>query len=123
MAKTPAERLALNPFQGSFKRVLCVCTGGALRSPTAAEVLSQSPYNFNTRSAGIRPDAIIHASDTLVRVWAQEIVCMEWDHFKFLKSVRMATAPVHCLEIPDDYDFRDPTLQRLIRIKYERVTR
>ncbi len=28
-----------NPYQGSAKKVLCVCSAGMLRSPTAANVL------------------------------------------------------------------------------------
>ena len=42
-----------NPFQKDYKRVLCVCSAGLLRSPTAAYVLSQAPYNYNTRAAGL----------------------------------------------------------------------
>ena len=42
-----------NRYQGEYKRVLCVCSAGLLRSPTAALVLSQEPYNFNTRAAGL----------------------------------------------------------------------
>jgi len=45
-----------NPYQGKFKRVLCVCSAGLLRSPTTAFVLSQEPYNYNTRAAGIVDD-------------------------------------------------------------------
>ena len=40
-----------NRFQGNFKRVLYVCSAGLLRSPTLAEILSQAPYNFNTRGS------------------------------------------------------------------------
>lgn len=46
---------ASNKFQGSYKRVLCVCSAGLLRSPTAALVLSKDPYNFNTRACGAVP--------------------------------------------------------------------
>ena len=42
-----------NGFQGKFRRALCVCSAGLLRSPTLAEILSQAPYNFNTRAVGI----------------------------------------------------------------------
>ena len=44
-----------NPFQGEAKKVLCVCSAGLLRSPTAAIIL-QRDYGFNTRSCGINPD-------------------------------------------------------------------
>lgn len=41
-----------NSAQGRFRKVLCVCSAGVLRSPTAAWVFSNAPFNFNTRSAG-----------------------------------------------------------------------
>ena len=43
---------ATNPYQGSYKKVLCVCSAGMLRAPTAAVVLSRPPYDFNTRAVG-----------------------------------------------------------------------
>ena len=44
---------ASNRHQGSYKKVLCVCSGGLLRSPTAAVVLAHEPFNYNTRSCDI----------------------------------------------------------------------
>ncbi len=41
-----------NPHQGSNKKVLCVCSAGLLRSPTLAWILSNEPFNFNTRAVG-----------------------------------------------------------------------
>lgn len=65
-----------NIYQGKFKRVLCVCSAGLLRSPTAAFVLSQEPYNYNTRAAGlIKEFALVPVDEVLIR-WADEIVCM-----------------------------------------------
>lgn len=66
-----------NEYQGKHKRVLCVCSAGLLRSPTAAWVLSNPPYNFNTRAAGIDVGhALIPVDDVLIE-WADEIVCMD----------------------------------------------
>ena len=45
-----------NRYQGDYKRVLCVCSAGLLRSPTAALVLAQDPYNYNTRAVGVTQD-------------------------------------------------------------------
>ena len=44
-----------NPWQGDAKRVLCVCSAGLLRSPTAAKVLYDE-YGYNTRAAGLATD-------------------------------------------------------------------
>jgi predicted protein tyrosine phosphatase len=108
-----------NPWQGAYKRVLCVCTGGILRSATAAEILSGEPYNYNTRCAGITDLwSLIPVSQRLLE-WADEIVCFESWHLLQLQS--MTDKPIHCLGIEDAYAFRDPTLVRLIkeRVKKE----
>ena len=39
--------------QEGTERVLCVCTGGILRSATASAILAGEPYNFNTRAVGV----------------------------------------------------------------------
>jgi predicted protein tyrosine phosphatase len=67
-----------NNAQGTSKRVLCVCSAGLLRSPTAANVLHQH-LGYNTRAAGCYDYALIPLSTALVE-WAQEIVCMEEEH-------------------------------------------
>ena len=40
-----------NIYQGKDKRVLCVCSAGLLRSPTAANVLHKE-FGYNTRACG-----------------------------------------------------------------------
>ncbi len=67
-----------NLHQGQYKKVLCVCSAGLLRSPTTAVVLSKEPYNFNTRAAGCVPDYALIKVDAVLIHWADEIVCMEW---------------------------------------------
>jgi small subunit ribosomal protein S1 len=54
-----------NGFQGKFRHVLCVCSAGLLRSPTLAEILSQPPYNFNTRAVGIAKEFALIPIDML----------------------------------------------------------
>lgn len=65
-----------NQFQGSYKRVLCVCSAGLLRSPTTALVLSQPPYNYNTRAAGLTKEFALVPVDPVLLHWADEVVCM-----------------------------------------------
>lgn len=115
---------AQNPYQGDRKRVLCICSAGLLRSPTAAYVLSQEPYGFNTRACGVSPIyALIHLDDVLLG-WAQEIVCMSEDHKKgteeALKELGLNT-PVYNLDIADSYAYRDPELEELIRSRYDKI--
>ena len=108
-----------NKAQGSYKRVLCVCTGGILRSATAAEILSREPYNMNTRCAGITSEwSLIPVSERLLE-WADEIVCFEQWHEAKLRQI--TDKPIHNLDIYDGYTFRNPMLVRLICIKCEKL--
>ena len=93
--------------EGNFKRVLCVCSAGILRSATIAWVLSNEPYRCNTRAVGLGDYALIRVTPQLLQ-WADEIVCADEEQFDAL--TRMTNKPVHCLHIPDEYDFRSPEL-------------
>lgn len=101
--------------QGVYKKVLCLCTANTLRSPTAAVVLSQEPFNFNTRSAGTVPFyALIPVDDTLI-AWADEIVCMESKHAEGLPIGKK----IVILDIPNDFEYRSPQLMELIKNRYQ----
>lgn len=109
-----------NEHQGKFKRVLCVCSAGLLRSPTAAFVLSQEPFNFNTRCAGIVPHYALVRVDEVLLEWADEVVCMTSDHAHALRQ--QTDKPVVMLGIRDEYAYRDPELMKLIKQEYLRAT-
>lgn len=117
-----------NEFQGEYKRVLCVCSAGLLRSPTAAVVLSREPFNFNTRAAGLSNEYALVVVDDVLLHWADEIVCMvpsqKHDLEKtFKKSSNVLVAkPIICLDIDDDYRYRDPELMGLIALRYSEKT-
>lgn len=111
---------AHNKYQNfdKHKRVLCVCSAGLLRSPTIAYVLSQEPYNFNTRAVGCDGEfALIPIDDVLVE-WADEIVCADFDHYAVVAS-RYPEHTIVNLNIPDDYDYRSDELIKLIKQRYE----
>jgi predicted protein tyrosine phosphatase len=110
-----------NPYQGPFKRVLCVCSAGLLRSPTAALVLSQEPFNFNTRAAGCQDYALVRVDDVLIH-WADEIVVMEPIHLNKLLfdfPIEKLGKQVKTLYIKDDYPYRAPDLMKLIAERYQ----
>ncbi len=113
------NRLAVvhNKYQGKFKKVLCVCTGGCLRSPTAAEILSQEPFNFNTRSCGLVAEIAIVPLDEGLIEWADEIVCM--DEYQAFQLSHMTKKPILNLNIGDIYDYRHPELMKLIKENYQ----
>jgi predicted protein tyrosine phosphatase len=111
-----------NPYQGPFKRVLCVCSAGLLRSPTAALVLSQEPFNFNTRAAGCKDYALVQVDRVLIH-WADEIVVMEPSHAHTLEfdhpEIVTLGKKVKVLRIPDNFEYRDPELMKLIAERYQ----
>lgn len=117
-----------NSFQGDFKKVLCVCSAGLLRSPTTAVILSQEPYNYNTRAVGINAEYALMALDSIHLSWADEIVVMEgWMEDEVKKRLAEGVLggknkKVLCLSVPDQFPYRDPELIRLIKNAYHRET-
>lgn len=117
-----------NSYQSGIKKVLCVCTAGLLRSPTAAEILSRFPYHYNTRSTGI--DSVFAIMPLTLRAiyWADEIVCMEQYHRQMIYDMfgheldDFEKSKWIVLGIPDKYRFRDPQLKKLIRSRYNIIT-
>ena len=109
-----------NPNQGDDKRVLCVCSAGLLRSPTAALVLTMEPFYYNTRAAGLSAEFALIVVDDVLLEWADEIVCMEKGQAKALK--KLTKKPIICLDIEDSYAYRDQRLQNMIRTTYTRLS-
>lgn len=113
---------AKNPFQGNYKKVLCVCSAGLLRSPTAALVLSQDPYNYNTRSVGTSSSYALVPIDPVHIYWADEIVCMTLEQQSALvdwcERNGFKDKSIKCLNIPDSFEYRDPKLIELIKKNY-----
>jgi predicted protein tyrosine phosphatase len=110
-----------NPYQGEYKKVLCVCSAGLLRSPTAAVVLCKPPYNYNTRAAGMNKEYALIPVDEALIVWADEIVCMTKDQELELKD--LTEKPILCLDIEDNYEYRNEKLQMLIAEIYDAKTK
>jgi predicted protein tyrosine phosphatase len=113
-----------NSYQGNYKRVLTVCSANMLRSPTIAHVLSAEPYNFNTRSAGTEPYALIPVTEDLL-MWADEVVCADTEHALTVRNKMMdwvIDKPIIDLKIPDIYEYRNPELIELIKERYEQRT-
>jgi predicted protein tyrosine phosphatase len=99
-------------------RVLFVCSQNRLRSPTAERVFADDP-TLAVRSAGIDDGATVELDRDLLR-WAELIVVMERRHeHRIRRRFRDAArgCPIVCLHIPDEYDFMDPELVRLLRLR------
>jgi len=107
-----------NLHQGNWKKVLCVCSAGLLRSPTLARVLSMPPYNYNTRSAGLEKSYALIPVDKVLLAWADEVFCM--NEFQREKLMEMTETPVFSLEITDSYSYMDPDLIETIEEKLKK---
>ena len=112
-----------NPYQGDAKKVLCVCSAGLLRSPTAALVLSMPPYGFNTRAAGAEESYALIPVDEVLLHWADEVVCMTQQHATMINiKFPLHNKPIKVLELPDNFEYRDPALMEMIRARYDAVS-
>jgi predicted protein tyrosine phosphatase len=101
-----------------MKRILFVCSQNRLRSPTAEQVFTSHP-GVECASAGTNHDADNPLTPELVE-WAEIIFVMEKAHRNKLTSkfgLHLANKRVICLDIPDEYEYMDPELIRLLKTK------
>jgi len=104
-----------------LKNVLFVCSRNRLRSPTAEQVFS-TRHDLEAASAGTNHDADTPLSGELVE-WADVIFVMEKVHRAKLQrrfGRQLGKARIVCLDIPDDYEFMDPELVRLLQARVSR---
>lgn len=101
--------------------VLFVCGKNRLRSPTAEHVFAEWP-GVATASAGVGNDADVLVDSELLE-WAQLIFVMAPAHRRKL----MARFPrilkdkrIVCLDIPDVFEYMQPELTELLRVKVHR---
>lgn len=104
-----------------MRRVLFVCSKNQWRSPTAEEVFSDHE-GLECASAGLNHDAQSPLAPELVE-WADIIFVMEREHKtkmsarfeKYLRGKRVV-----CLNIPDNYQYMDPELIKILKAKVSR---
>ncbi|MES2058679.1 MAG: low molecular weight protein tyrosine phosphatase family protein [Pseudomonadota bacterium] len=104
-----------------MRKILFVCSQNRLRSPTAEQIFASRP-DMEVESAGTNHDADNPLTAELVE-WADMIFVMEKVHrTKLQKRFRSAlkTTRIISLDIPDDYDFMQPELIRLLEAKMAR---
>jgi len=110
-----------NPYQGSVKKVLTVCSAGLLRSATLQNFLIKE-FGYNVRNCGTEESyALIPISEALVK-WADEIVFVNMDNYYTVKreldELGIDLNKVFVLDIPDQYGFNDPQLINIIKEQY-----
>jgi predicted protein tyrosine phosphatase len=95
--------------------ILFICSRNQWRSPTAEKIWQRHPQ-LHVRSAGTSSKA--KRKVNLVDLqWADVIFVMESKHKKILKQqFNDALLPkvIHTLEIPDDYQYMDPQLVKML---------
>ena len=100
------------------KHLLFLCSRNRLRSPTAETIFREYP-GVETDSAGLSPDAELRLSAEQVE-WADLIFVMEAVHRQRLQKAfgkLLAGKKVVILGIPDDYDYMDPALVDLLKLR------
>jgi len=101
-----------------MKKALFICSANKLRSPTAEQVFSKWS-DIEADSAGISNDANVVLSKEQVE-WADVIFVMEQTHKNRLRKKfksMISGKRLICLGIPDDYEYMDPELVRLLENK------
>jgi predicted protein tyrosine phosphatase len=101
-----------------MKHVLFLCSQNRLRSPTAEQVFADWP-GVETASAGLNHDAENPLTPELLQ-WADLVFVMERMHREKLSTRFRAHAGgkrIVCLDIPDDYDYMDAELIRVLQRK------
>lgn len=102
-------------------RVLFICSQNRLRSPTAEQVFSQH-QGLECASAGLNNDAENPVTPELLD-WAEVVFVMERAHRNKLNAKfkgYLRNARVICLDIPDEFEFMDPKLVQLLKVKVSR---
>lgn len=115
-----------NPYQGTDKKVVFVCSMGILRSATAARIYASK---YNTRTAGTWSDALIPLTPMLM-AWADELVFVNKSNYLDVKqSYEEDGQPgdfdkdfnVKVLDIPDSFEHMHPQLIKAFAEQYETV--
>lgn len=104
-----------------LKRFLFVCSQNKLRSPTAEQIFSLRG-DIEVSSAGTNNDAE-NPIDLEQIDWADVIVAMEKQHRNKLQkrfAASLKSKRIVVLDIPDDYDFMDDELIRLLHARMRR---
>ena len=99
-----------------MKNILFICSRNQWRSPTAEKIYNKDP-RVNVRSAGTSPKArhTVNAKDI---EWAELIFVMEYKHKDRLKaeySKLLKYKKVIVLDIPDEYQYMDEELVKLVK--------
>jgi predicted protein tyrosine phosphatase len=106
------------------EKILFVCSQNKLRSPTAEQIFSRQK-DIEVASAGTNQDAEIPVTAELIE-WADIIFVMERSHRGKLRrrfAAGLKSTRLICLDIPDNFEFMDPELIRILEARVPRFLR
>ncbi|MDB4388080.1 low molecular weight protein tyrosine phosphatase family protein [Akkermansiaceae bacterium] len=101
-----------------MKHLLFICSQNKLRSPTAETIFAELP-GVDVDSAGLNHDAIVPLSHEQLD-WADAIIVMETVHRTRLKrrwNKSLGGKRIAVLGIPDNYEYMDPDLITLLKVR------
>jgi predicted protein tyrosine phosphatase len=113
-----------NPYQGTDRKVVFVCSMGILRSATGARIYA---HKYNTRTCGSWADALVPLTENLI-TWAEQIVFVTRDNYEQAlgrfeddeDTVGTIQEKAVVLDIPDRFDHMHPELIKAFEEQYER---
>lgn len=114
----PLSWACVRPDHQNVIHVLFICGKNKWRSPTAEQIFAEHP-GVECTSAGLSHDAETPLTSELLE-WAELIFVMEKEHKTKLSTrfkAYLAGKRVVCLGIPDNYQFMEPVLVKLLRTK------
>ena len=115
------DGVVCNPYQGTDKKVVFVCSMGILRSATGARLYANK---YNTRTAGTWDDALVPLSPILI-AWADELVFVNAENYDQVVNKLEAAAYEYVankskvLNIPDQFPHMAPELIQAFKDQYE----
>ncbi len=101
-------------------KVLFVCNFNMMRSPTGEKVFEDDP-RFETKSAGVDKNAMVQLELELLE-WADTIFVMEERQSEIIDfdfGEDRFKEKIHCLNIPDVYEFMDSQLVEVLKQRVE----
>jgi predicted protein tyrosine phosphatase len=105
----------------ALRRLLFVCSQNRLRSPTA-EAICQGIGGIEAISAGTNNDAEQPLTGDLID-WADVVIAMERAHRNRINSkfrAQMKGKQLVVLGIPDEYEYMQPELVNLLKVRLRR---
>jgi predicted protein tyrosine phosphatase len=100
------------------RRILFICDLNRMRSPTAEEIFGKYPQ-WEVKSAGLSREATVPLTRELLS-WADLVFVMEKRHRNVIRKrfgeIYRAKRIV-CLYIPDEYEYMDAELVRLLNAR------